>query len=800
MGIEFGRKRRADDLLWVTIRLTDEAADAVLSVSARTQDGNEIPTNAFHDVEEDEWRVCLPSLAVTQLLDAVATSQDGERIEERSLRINPFTTHLSIGRRSGRAASDRQVGGAASIGQWSVRVDRLVRTSEHADICEGAAEIVDTDAEALEGAVRIRLLDAHGKGVELGAWTCLSDQTQSLPGYPGFVRRRVEFSLRVSADARAVIVWVQPEEAETLPVGFTSLGSRAMARLREAWRASTTSAAHDEGYDHWFHHDHQASATELAMQREARLGREPLVSVVLVVRQATSTQLRESVESVLDQTYGALELLLVCAGTIDRQLDATVRGLELADSRVRSVPLAADFGSAAAASEGIDATTGDFVCLLAEGDTLAPDALFCVARTIVEKGDADLVYTDEDRVARGRHAHPRFKPDFDLDFLLSSNYLGGLVVVRRNLLRELETMGHELDGAEGYYLALYAAGRARTAYHVPRVLLHVRDDGRGQANGVSASAAHVAALKANLAELADHAEVRLSSRVPTGFEVDFDVREEPLVSVIIANIDGTERLERCLSSLRALTSYENYEVVVVEHGSEDPQTFEYYRHAEESYERVRTVYCQGDHRLDLSYALNFGVSRAKGDYLLLLGRDTEVTDAGWMTRLLALCQRQGVGAAAPRLLWPDGTVESCGWALGPQGLVALDRHRDAREEGHLGRSALMHGVSAASIACLMLDAVAYRAVGELTALLPAHYRDADLCLRLRGSGHRVVIDPQVTLVHHVPLVEDEGTSLAAMRALGRLWGEWPYDSSHDPTGNANLDPASAYGVLAGGAS
>lgn len=798
MTIDFGRTSHMGGRLAVPVRLVDEATDGELSAHARTQQGESVPSYVIRGEEEGEWLVVLPALSTTVELAARATSWEGTNVGEGSLKISPIASRLGV---SANPLRRRQSPGpdpdaTAPLGVWAVRILRLVAAPDGNDICQGYAELVGAGRQAVEGALSVQLLDSRGQDAAVGEWTCLADELSQVAEHPGFFRRRVGFSVRVPQAVTSMVVWARPADGTDLPDGFASLAPREVMALREAWRSLATPAQDDDAYDAWFTTRHQATKAELAMQRETALDHQPLLSVVVAVREATPQMLRETVESVLAQSYERLELVLVSAGTVDRNLAATIRGLEIADARVRSVPLGADFGIAAAVSEGIDAAAGDFVCLLAEGDLLAPDALFCIAREISADGSVDLLYTDEDRIERGRHVRPQLKPDWDVDLLLGGNYVGGLLVMRRLLLAEMETMERSLDGAHGYHLALYAGARARVVRHVPRVLYHART-ADGRRDGVSGSAASLAALRANLPELVGRGIARASSRVPSGFEVAFEVEGDPLVSVIVPNVDGVEALDRCLSSIRALTSHARYEVIVVEHGSVDPATFEYYRNAEAADERVRTVFLQGDEARDQARVWNFGASRAAGEYLLFLSRDTEVTDSSWMTRLLALCQREGTGASAARLLRPDGTVASCGLRLTPTGLVPDGCYRDAHDGGNLGVGLLMHGVTAATADCLLVDAEEFRRMGGVSEAFPGRHGDADLCLRLRKRGLGVVLDPQVTLVLHRAL-EDDGVppTAADVRATCRLWESWPYGAAAvDPTGNPNLEQGSAYGRL-----
>ncbi len=804
MTIEMTATKRAQGVLCAQVHLGDAAADGTLVVRNATTSGTELPVRLVHGEDDGDWTVVVPALAVTQVLTLAASSWEGEPVEERTQKINPITTRLAspvdVLARRGRRMKGEVPDGRPELGVWDITVERLVAGRDGNDVCHGHAVLVADAGLDTAGPLEVCALDGHG--VSLGAWTCLDDRTEPVPGHPAFSRRRIEFSLRVPSATSTLVVWVRPQDGEDgsprVPSGFICLGPRLTAGLREVWKAVATPAHDDEGYDTWFSTRHAATPVQLAMQRESSSGWNLRFSVVSVLRgMAGADALRGMVDSVLEQSYDNLELVLVNAAPNDRRLAASVRSLEIADARVRSVPLGADFGVAAATSEGLDAATGDFACLLREGDLLAPDALFCLAQTVKLQPTADVLYTDEDGIERGQHVRPVFKPDWDPDLLRGTYYLGGLLAVRCSLLRDMEPMDRTLDGAEAYHLALYATDAARSVCHVPRVLYHVRADRHMPAPGASGQASGLVALRQHLERTETAATARMSTRVANGYDVAYDVADAPLVSVVIISRDDVAALDRCLTSLRERTTYENYEVIIVEQGSVNPQTFSYYRQAEEADPRVRTIFRQGDGSFDRSRLLNFGVSRARGDYLLFLSCRTEVTDGGWMSRLLSLCAREGTGAVGGRLVRPDGTISSSGGFLSVRGPVALDRYCLATEVTS-PQQTLPHLVTVASGACLMVDMAAFRKIGGMSTSFPGRFGDADLCLRLRGRGYRVLVDPQVTLVHHHPLSDDatDQPTVERLRAIGRLWDAWPHaDRSVDPTIGPNVDPDNGYRAL-----
>ena len=801
MTMDISATRRVDDGLYVQVQLGDGAKDCLLTASATVGDGASVPVRVLHGDRDGEWLLALANLSVMQTVSLSALSWDGSVIEERTQRFSPITARFSspmdVLRRRGASETLRVPSSRDALGEWDIWVDRLVATREGMDVCQGHATLIGTGEQSVAGSIGVQVLDARGRVVSTGDWICLSDTTRQLDAHPSFYARRIEFSLTVPNATTMLVVWVRPEGESDLPTGFSCLGPRVTGIIRGLWRTTTLSAEEDDGYDAWFASKHAVAQADLSMQQDDSFEARTSFSVVTVLHDASPEALHETVESVLEQSYGRLELVLVNSAPSNPRLASVVRELELADARVHSVPLGADFGIAAATSEGIDAATGDFVCLLGESDLLAPDALWCLADEIGIHPDTDMLYTDEDSIERGRHVRPHFKPDWDSDLIMGGNYVGSLLAVRTDLLRDMETMGRELDGAQSYQLALVASRGARRIAHVPRVLYHTRDVA-GKAGGTAALAAGLAALRAHVEALGLRASVRASARVQQGFEVVYESPEELLlVSVIVVNRDDIASLDRCLSAVREHTSYENYEVIVVEHDSTEAETFEYYDQTEKSDPHMKTVFYQGEGSDNLSKLINFGVSRARGDILVLLSPDVEVRDAGWMERLSSLCMREGTGAVGVRLVRTDETIVHSGGYLSSHGPVVLDRYRSAADCIRL-ESELLHTVTLASGACLAIDAKVYDEVGGMREEYPGRYGDADLCLRIASQGYHVVLDPQVSAISHLPFLDDDAgrRTTVDLQAMGRLWESWPHGaSSVDPTVGPNVSHLSAYRIL-----
>ncbi len=327
----------------------------------------------------------------------------------------------------------------------------------------------------------------------------------------------------------------------------------------------------------------------------------------------------------------------------------------------------------------------DWVAIRHADDQLAAAALGELIRAFAAYPEADLFYSDEDEMdAQGRRSRPRFKPDWSPDYLRSCNYVGGLLVVRRELLRQIGAASSDYD------LVLKAGERARRIVHIPKVLYHRRRP-RSWANDGDALREHL--LRVGL-------DADLSPRAAPGtFRVRYRHARKPRVSVIIPNRDQAGMLERCLAAFGE-NCYPNVEIVIVENGSKQPETFALYeRLRQRSNVRILTW----NQPFNYAAVNNFAVTQAAGDLLLFLNNDIEAIHADWLDHLVELALLPGAGAVGAKLLYPDQTVQHGGVVIGMHGLAGhVCRFLVGNAPGYLNRLQLPHNVAAVTGACLLI--------------------------------------------------------------------------------------------------
>lgn len=448
----------------------------------------------------------------------------------------------------------------------------------------------------------------------------------------------------------------------------------------------------------------------------------------------------------------------------------------------------------------------DWVALLHAGDILTDDALFRLATAIGKHPEWQVVYTDEYPVdADGQPAgDPHYKPDFNLDYLRSMPYTGGLMLVRRSFLERLGGFDPTLAGLEEYDLMLRAwelggdeaighvpgalYGRRQQSSYAPRPLNELLAEGRR-------------ALAAHLDRLSVDAEVE-NGPLPTTYRVRYRHAAQPMVSIIIPTRNQQPVLQRCLESLLSQTAYPNYEILIVDNGSSDEDAVEYINGLRalegELAGRLRIV--------DYPEAFNFSAMNnraaavAQGEYLLLLNNDTAVLHAEWLDEMMAHAQRDDVGVVGAKLLFPDGKIQHAGVLLGVKGPA---EHpfigQDPKSPGYYARLQVDQDYSAVTGACLLVRKALYDEVGGLDAAeLAVSYSDIDLCLKIQALGKRVVWTPHAILMHEGSKSQQSGVEQAPdaaklarfQREQACMYAHWLPQMANDPAYNRNLSLAS----------
>lgn len=487
----------------------------------------------------------------------------------------------------------------------------------------------------------------------------------------------------------------------------------------------------------------------LNRQRKRKFLNAPLISVVVPAYHTPPLFLRQMLDSLVAQTYGGWELCIANGSPDDKEMEAVLEEYEKRDSRIRHENLKENLGIAENTNAAFRMAKGEFIGLLDHDDLLAPNALYEIALALEKNPEADVVYTDEDKVTTDlkEHFQPHLKPDFNLDLLRSNNYICHFFTVRREIVEQVGGFRKEFDGAQDYDFIFRCTEEARKILHIPEILYHWRTHKESTADNPAskmyAFEAGKRAIEAHLKRTGTDGEV--SHTPDLGFyRVKYPVKGEPLISIIIPNKDEKESLEACLKSIWEKTTYKNYEIIVVENNSTSDEIFQYYK--EISQKGVRLLRWKKE--FNYSAINNFGAAHAKGEFLLFLNNDVTVITPDWLTELAGLCQRKEVGAAGVKLLYPDNTIQHAGCVIGIGGIAGhMFVDMPANRTGYLHKASLLQDMSAVTAACMIMKKQVFDQVGGFTEKLAVAFNDVDLCLKINKAGSLVVYDPYVQLYH-----------------------------------------------------
>lgn len=490
--------------------------------------------------------------------------------------------------------------------------------------------------------------------------------------------------------------------------------------------------------------------SELEKQRKHRFTYEPLISVAVPAFRTPETFLIQMMKSLLAQTYSNWELCIANGSPEDTVMKGILEEYMKKDSRIRVSELTENKGIAGNTNAALEMAEGEFVGLLDHDDLLAPNALYEVVRALEADRELDAVYTDEDKVTTelDEHFQPHLKPDFNLDLLRSNNYICHFFVVRRSVVKKAGGFRQEFDGAQDHDFIFRCVEIARKVGHIPEILYHWRTH---KASTADNPASKMYAFDAGKRAIEAHLERTGTEGVVTHtpdlgfFRVKYPVQGNPLVSIIIPNKDEKETLKDCIESIRKKTEYENYEIIIVENNSTTEEIFQYYKELSQD-PRIRLLRWKKE--FNYSAINNYGVSHARGEYLLFLNNDVKIITPGWIKEMLGVCQRPEVGAVGVKLIYPDNTIQHAGCVIGIGGIAGhMFVDMPANRTGYLHKASILQDMSAVTAACMMMKRTAFEEAGGFTEKLAVAFNDVDLCLKVRKNEKLIVYDPYVQLYH-----------------------------------------------------
>lgn len=495
---------------------------------------------------------------------------------------------------------------------------------------------------------------------------------------------------------------------------------------------------------------------ERERQKNTVFDRMVKISVLTPLWNTPENFLREMIESVQAQTYQNWELCLA-DGSDDAHayVGEICREYAKKDRRIVYKKLEKNGGIAENTNRCLEMATGEYVAPFDHDDLLHPCVLYEYVKVINEK-DADYIYCDEATFKNGdvnQMITMHFKPDYAIDNLRANNYICHFSMFDKKLLEGTELYRTKFDGSQDHDMILRLTDKARNVVHVPKLLYYWRQHAGSVSSGVEAKPYVVESARGAVADhLRRHGfsnfKITSTRAFETIFKITYEIIGEPKISIIIPNKDHVEDLRRCITSIIEKSTYDNYEIIVVENNSETREIFAYYEELANN-PAVKIITYKGD--FNYSAINNLGVSEASGEYVLLLNNDIQIITVNWMEELLMYAQRPDVGAVGAKLYYPDKTIQHAGVVigLGAHRTAGHVHYRQKRENlGYMGRLCYAQNMSAVTGACLLVKKALYEEAGGLDESFAVSLNDVDFCLKLRRLGYLNVFTPFAEAYHY----------------------------------------------------
>ena len=564
---------------------------------------------------------------------------------------------------------------------------------------------------------------------------------------------------RLSKPLRSMVHWVHRTKERLARCGNVKGFLKRLSAKNIEWKARKQHGT-----------DSYPKPEEVKRQQNTRFSKPIIFSILMPLYNTPEKFLRQAIESVIMQTYPGWELCLADGSDAEHaEVEQICKEYMARDRRIRYRKLKKNEGISGNTNACLDMAAGDFIALFDHDDVLHPCVLFEYMKAICDQG-ADYIYCDE-ATFRGKETIDdmitlHFKPDYAPDNLRANNYICHFSAFDRKLLECMPLFRSEFDGSQDHDMILRLTAKAKCVTHVPKLLYYWRSHAGSVASDINAKRYAIEAAKGAVADSLrqqgfENFEITSTKAFETIFRIKYEILGNPKVSIVIPNKDHLGDLQRCITSILDKTTYDNYEIIVVENNSTTDEIYEYYKKIQE-YDNVRVITYEDD----FNYSKNLGVENAQGEYILLLNNDTKVITLDWIEELLMYAQREDVGAVGAKLYYEDMTIQHAGVVLG------LGAHRTAGHShyrvssnnlGYMGRLCYAQNVMAVTGACLMMKKSLYTELGGLDENFAVSLNDVDLCVRAWKEGYVNVFTPFAELYHYESVsrgLDDSGEKAA----------------------------------------
>lgn len=399
---------------------------------------------------------------------------------------------------------------------------------------------------------------------------------------------------------------------------------------------------------------------------------------------------------------------------------------------------------------------GDYAGFVCDRDKLAEHAL-CRLASVIDKEyyrGKEVFYSDEDKMtADGKRSNPFFKPDYSPDTLRSFFYMGGFLVMKKELLERLVYCMHRPIRYGAYLLALEASLilSEEKFCHISEILYHRSADVRKPAGAEAAADKEQLLRQYGILAVTEPVEDFGEARVV------YELEHNPPVSIIIPSKDNPDILQVCLDSIHAHTVYTDYEIVVVDNGSlaENKKIYEELCQKQ----KVSCRYYYEPMEFNFSRMCNIGAAYAKGEYYLFLNDDIEIKaleGKDWLTRLVGQAVQPHTGVVGAKLMYPaSNRIQHVGVVNYESGAAHILSKAEDDKPLLFGRNRMDYNYSVVTGACFLVSREKFQQAGGFEEQLAVTFNDVELCFRILKMGYYNVVRNDVVLYHHESITRGE---------------------------------------------
>lgn len=536
------------------------------------------------------------------------------------------------------------------------------------------------------------------------------------------------------------------------------------------------------------------SFRKIRFQKKYKFNSNIKISILVTLYNTPKEYLVDMIQSVLEQTYSNWELCLVDASDNNNDYIQNICK-EYTDKDDRIIYKKIENHSIPRnTNECANMSTGDYIALLDHDDILSKGALFEIAK-VIEQQNADFIYSDEalfeTNIKKPINLH--FKPDFSPDTLRAYNYICHFWAFSKSLFYKVGMFRDEYNGSQDYDLALRLSEKAQNIVHIDKVLYFWRVHKGSVSLGVEAKPYTISSAKKALADHLKRMDLDgqvLDGKDPSTYRINYKIKEKEKISILIPNKDHISDLKICINSIYEKSTYDNFEIIIIENNSNQKETFEYYKQLQKDHSNLQVVFYKGG--FNYSKINNFGAKYCSGKYILLLNNDVQVITDNWLEEMLMFAQRKDVGAVGCKLYYSDDTVQHGGVIVGLGGVAGHSHKRfDRNSSGYMFRLNIAQNLSACTAACLMVKKSIFDELNGFDECFEVAFNDVDLCLRIRSLGKLIVYTPYCELYHHESISRGQDDTPEKMRRfkgeINRFKNKWKdFLKNGDPYYNSNL--------------